>query len=131
MKAHPDDILLVAWLRERQNYPQFAERQVVTLDTLHRMLGRPRRQVWITAIADAAITPQQAQRLYGEYVRPIEDWQPERASVLEQLAALPEQNASSSRDFGRGYAQAIRDAIAVITNQLTVELEPPREGVTQ
>lgn len=34
--------------------------------------------------------------------------------VVSVLRSLPEMNATTSRDFGRGYAKAIRDAVAVI-----------------
>lgn len=34
--------------------------------------------------------------------------------ILADIAALPESHASGSRDFGRGYAQAIRDVLALL-----------------
>lgn len=33
---------------------------------------------------------------------------------IDRIAELPAENASKSRDFGRGYAQAIRDVIEII-----------------
>jgi hypothetical protein len=32
-------------------------------------------------------------------------------TLIEAVAALPEKNATGSRDFGRGYAAAIRDVL--------------------
>lgn len=34
--------------------------------------------------------------------------------LVVHIAALPESHASGSRDFGRGYAQAIRDVLALL-----------------
>lgn len=34
--------------------------------------------------------------------------------ILADIAALPEGGATGSRDFGRGYAQAIRDVLALL-----------------
>lgn len=34
--------------------------------------------------------------------------------LVDHIAALPESAATGSRDFGRGYAQAIRDVLALL-----------------
>lgn len=39
---------------------------------------------------------------------------PRGGAWREAVAALPEHNATGSRDFGRGYAQAIRDVLDLI-----------------
>jgi len=35
----------------------------------------------------------------------------------EQLQGLPEENATKSRDYGRGYAQAIRDVLKLLDKE--------------
>ena len=35
-------------------------------------------------------------------------------NILADIAALPESGATGSRDFGRGYSQAIRDVLALL-----------------
>lgn len=35
-------------------------------------------------------------------------------SIFDDLQRLPEVNATKSRDYGRGYAQAIRDVVSVL-----------------
>lgn len=37
-----------------------------------------------------------------------------REVIARDIASLPERNATGSRDFGRGYAQAIRDVLAIV-----------------
>lgn len=34
--------------------------------------------------------------------------------LVAHIAALPESHATGSRDFGRGYAQAVRDVLALL-----------------
>lgn len=36
------------------------------------------------------------------------------ATIRHELKAMPEQGATGSRDYGRGYAQAIRDVEALL-----------------
>lgn len=38
-------------------------------------------------------------------------------SLVERIAALPEQSATSSRDYGRGYARAIKDVLDLLEVQ--------------
>lgn len=56
-------------------------------------------------------------------------------TLRDRLEALPEQGATSGRDFGRGYSQAIRDVLQLIEwhdpSYLAeqCECEPRREGM--
>lgn len=42
--------------------------------------------------------------------------------IVDKIAALPEREATKSRDYGRGYAQAVRDVLALLAEE--------REGVS-
>lgn len=36
------------------------------------------------------------------------------SDLIDMISALPEHNATGSRDFGRGYAHAIRDVLRLL-----------------
>ena len=36
------------------------------------------------------------------------------ADLRDRIASLPEDNATGSRDFGRGYAKAVRDILELL-----------------
>ena len=119
MSVHPDDVLLVGNLRERQDHPAWPERQVISAARPDRLRGRRVRNAYYTASVE--IIPRvdlfPAMRGGGGSVLSIAEWRPEATTLLDQIAALPEQAASSSRDFGRGYALAIRDVLALLGAQ--------------
>ena len=127
MSVHPDDILVVGTYAERVQYPTWPERQVITVGRMDRLRGSRVRNVYYSPLAGQFNSDfwspsnydevkHQAQRS-GGFVRSIEFWTPEATTLLDQIAALPEQAASSSRDFGRGYALAIRDVLALLGAQ--------------
>lgn len=45
--AHPDDLLIVGWLREALDYPQFHPRQVISANAFDRIFGRRPRVVFL------------------------------------------------------------------------------------
>lgn len=48
---------------------------------------------------------------------PIELWQPEEEpTLIEKIAALPEANACESLDYGRGFAEAIRQVLVILAS---------------
>ncbi|MFD6636728.1 hypothetical protein ACFWDN_12995 [Micromonospora chalcea] len=45
--AHPDDILVVAWLKEAEQYPQFGHRQVISTNAVQQLFGRRIRRAYL------------------------------------------------------------------------------------
>lgn len=56
-QAHPDDLLLVGYLYERQGWPEFDSRQIVSTNYVSAFLGRRFRRLYITDLAMPTITP--------------------------------------------------------------------------
>jgi hypothetical protein len=123
--AHPDDILIVADLSEARLYPEFHPSQKFTTTMAARLQGRRFRKVWASRLAklsagwhqaESILTPASVIQGHGQLrVQLVEDWTAEESSVLDKIQRLPEENASASRDYGRGYAKAIRDVTALLT----------------
>ena len=38
-------------------------------------------------------------------------------SIVAKIKTLPPENATGSRDFGRGYMQAVKDIIAIVESE--------------
>lgn len=51
-------------------------------------------------------------------------------SLRRILPTLPEEEATVSRDFGRGYAKAIRDVLGLIEAVEPTRLDPPLTDLT-
>lgn len=45
--AHPEDLLIVGWLQEALDYPQFHPRQVISANAFERIFGRRPRFVFL------------------------------------------------------------------------------------
>jgi hypothetical protein len=121
-QVHPDDVLVVGTFAERSLHRHWPERQVVSLGSLHRLRGRTVRHAYLTG---PAWRHPKFTELYLDLrtarvdaIRKVEEWKPEQRDVLAEIAALPEQAASRSRDFGRGYALAIRDVIELLQQEV-------------
>ncbi|MEU7570288.1 hypothetical protein [Micromonospora sp. NPDC049240] len=89
--AHPDDILVVAWLKEAEQYPQFRGRQVVSSNSTQILHGRRIRRAYLAH--GFAGTPRSTefrallarhQAAYGTELRSIDDF---AADYLEDEAA--------------------------------------------
>jgi hypothetical protein len=123
--ANPWDILIAGSLHEaRSKHRQFGEREAYSVDRPARLEGRRFRRAYATATALASPNWHKVEAILGNSsvlqglgqlkVMPVEHWVPEEPSVMERIQRLPELNASASRDFGRGYAKAVRDVIALL-----------------
>jgi hypothetical protein len=121
-QVHPDDVLVVGTFAERGQYRHWPERQVVSLASLHRLRGRTIRHAYVTKPVGASgkFSEVYMDLRYArcQVILNVEEWKPEQRDVLTEIAALPEQAASRSRDFGRGYALAIRDVIELLQQEV-------------
>ncbi|GGN40267.1 hypothetical protein FHR83_007073 [Actinoplanes campanulatus] len=68
--AHPDDILVVAWIREATDFPQFRDNQVYSTNAAERLLGRRFRHVYVTPNAFTTDT-KHSERFWAELERVV------------------------------------------------------------
>lgn len=120
-KAHPDDILIVRNLADRHLYPQFEPRQMFGVSMPQRLYGRRFRVAWYAPWACRDRMWLKAHDIlrpslvrFGSELKNINEWEPEPLTLVDAIKELPSQAATSSRDYGRGYAQAIKDVLALI-----------------
>jgi hypothetical protein len=106
-----DAIRAAALLREStilMRGPEYDRMRTEVLDLADRLNPRSLRGdlIAIVATSDEDVTP-------GSTVDRI-------AYVMaEHVRRLPEHNATSSRDFGRGYAHAVREVLALLEDSTT------------
>lgn len=133
--VHPDDLLILGNWAERELHPEWPERQVVSVNRPDRIRGRKVRQAYYSDLAarnarwfacmetlEPAIRATSRDELWSRVIN-VCHWQPEEIDLVSAVEALPEQNASRSRDFGRGYSQAVKDVLALIGAQVAVQVK--------
>lgn len=69
LMAHPDDLLLVGYMFERQAYPEFLSRQVITSTQQSAMQGRRFRRLYVTDMALPTMTRSLMEDLYSSSVK--------------------------------------------------------------
>lgn len=134
-QTHPNDILVVARIAERIHHRQFSPPRVFSLQGIldGRIRGLRLRNVWLTQPAFSQIDemPAESQQelaalieLSGATIGHVSRWEPETPlSLTDHIEALPAQNASGSRDFGRGYSKAIQDVMALLGRSVAESFE--------
>lgn len=82
-KAHPDDLLVVAWVTEAKEWPEFDPRQVVTVNNVAGLRGRKVRHIYQTVPAMWNMKPEMmhaidvARVTGGGEIRDARNWRPE------------------------------------------------------
>lgn len=84
-KAHPDDVLIVAWLSEKKEWPEFQNGQVVPVASAEHggLRGRKVRHIYQTTPAIWHMTPRAMVEMDvlrakgGGEIRWAKDWRPE------------------------------------------------------
>ncbi|MEU4155732.1 hypothetical protein [Actinoplanes sp. NPDC026670] len=115
--AHPDDILVVAVLRDAAEYPWFEPRQVISTNAIERLRGRKIRRAWLapTSHEGARFVPFMVEltrviRMFGGEIHHLDTY----GNWLEHDKAVAEQAALAELE------QVVSDTVTEIAKQTGV-----------